>query len=287
MKAILMITGVVAFLITGCNNSSIKNAGNLAVKDSVLSSMKDLSRITDAKTLLCQNWENKEDAEDAALSSDGEGLEIPYRGFSFFEDGTVVENPRDKMRFGKWNLDEAHKIISIEFNKSARAKYLIESLSPTKMILTNTADKKNAEYRADAKTEINPSDNPFYGANNQWRIKPATAETDSAIKLRTEQCLLFYAKFLNGNANRKARVISFVGLPTCFKWYRGGVSITASEKVETRWINCYYNIDQAMKAHAMLERIISKKYKWNKEEKNWVKQSAEVVMQMHDSLKAL
>ncbi|MCW3092516.1 MAG: hypothetical protein JWP81_3585 [Ferruginibacter sp.] len=287
MKTYLLFTTFLFWILTGCNNSSVKDTGSLATKDTVISSMQDLSNATETKKLLCQNWENKEDAEDAALSSDGEGLEIPYRGFSFFEDASIVENPRDKIRFGKWSINEADKVISIEYNKGAKARYKIDSLGPTQMILVNLVDKKKVEYRADGKTEKNPADNPFYGANNQWRVKPVSAESDSAIKLRTEQCLLFYAKFLEDNADRKSGIISFVGLPTCFKWYRGGVSVTAKDKVEARWINCYYNTDQAMKAHAMLEGIISKKYKWNKEEKNWVKQSAEVVKQMYDTLKAL
>ncbi|MEO7766122.1 MAG: hypothetical protein ABIS01_01805 [Ferruginibacter sp.] len=287
MKIFGSITAFFICILTGCNNSPANNESSIVVKDSAIATMADLSSTTDIKKLLCQNWENKEDAEDAALSGSGEGLEMPYRGFSFFEDATIVENPRDKIRFGKWSINEPDKIISIALNNDGKAQYKIESLSPTKMILMNTADKKKVEYRADAKIEKIAEDNPFYGANNQWRIKPAHPETDSAIKLRTEQCLLFYTKFLEDNANRKAPVISFTGLPTCFKWYRGGVSVTAKDKVEAKWLNCYYNHDQAMKAHAMLESIISKKYKWNKQENSWVKQSAGVVRQMYDTLKSL
>ena len=49
----------------------------------------------------------------------------------------------------------------------------------------------------------------------------------------------------------------------------------------------FYNRDQAMKAHALLESVISKKYKWDREEKNWVKQSAGVVKQLYDTLRLL
>lgn len=121
---------------------------------------------------------------------------------------------------------------------------------------------------------MNPADAPFHGSNNQWRIKPAHAESDSLIKLRTEQCNLFYAKFLLDNVNRGKSFISFSGLPTCFKWYRGGVSVTNTNKQEPKWMNCYYNKEQALKAQAMLERVISKKYNWHKEEKKWARQSA-------------
>ena len=287
MKTILIFTAFFTLVLTGCNNTPESGPVNSQVKDSTVATLTDLSSSTDIKKLLCQNWENKEDAEDAALSGGGEGLEIPYRGLSFFEDATVVENPRDKIRFGKWSMDEADKMIGIEFNKGGKAQYKIVAIGATQMILMNTTDKKKIEYRADAKMQKIPADDPFHGSNNQWRMKPGGAEPDSAIKSRTEQCVLFYAKFLADNANRSANSISFAGLPTCFKWYRGGVSVTAKDKLENKWLNCYYNKEQALKAHAMLESIISKKYKWNKEEKNWVKQSAGVVKQMYDTLRLL
>ncbi len=287
MKIFLLSVAFLILLLAGCNNSTESDAVSQKAKDSVVTSLADLAAVTDIKKLLCQNWENKEDAEDAALSGGGDGLEMPYRGFSFFEDATLVESPRDKIRFGKWILDESEKMINIEYNKGGKSQYKIVEISADKMILMNTSDKKNIEYRADAKMQKNPADDPFHISNNQWRIKPGKAESDSAIKIRTEQCVLFYAKFLEDNVNRAKSSISFVGLPTCFKWYRGGFSIIAEDKLEAKWLNCYFNNGQALKAHAMLESIISKKYKWNKEETNWVRQSADVVRQVYDTLRAL
>ncbi len=288
MKTFLIIPVLFVFVLTGCdNNTKDGKPSETTKKDSAVATLTDLANTTDIKQLLCQNWENKEDAEDAALSGGGEGLEIPYRGLSFFEDGTAVENPRDKMRFGKWTINEADKTIIIEFNKGGKIQYKIAAIGAKQMILMNTADKKKMEYRADAKMQKKSADDPFYGSNNQWRVKPAVKESDSAIKLRTEQCVLFYAKFLEDNAARGGNIISFVGLPTCFKWYRGGVSIVAQDKLEDKWLNCYYNKEQALKGYAMLDKIISKKYKWDKEETNWVKQSAGVVKQMYDTLRLL
>lgn len=287
MKIFLLTATFFVLIQTACNNSPKSVTVNPTEKDSVVSTLADLSAVTDIKKLLCQNWENKEDAEDAALSGGGEGLEIPYRGISFFEDASVVENPRDKIRFGKWSLNEGSKMIDMEFAKGVKAQYKIVAIGAKQMILMGVNDKKQIEYRADAKIQKNPVDDPFHGSNNQWRIKPGKPESDSAIKLRTEQYVLFYAKFFEDNANRGANIISFVGLPTCFKWYRGGVSVTAQDKLESKWLNCYYNNEQALKAHDMLESIIGKKYKWNKEETNWVKQSADVIKQMHDALKSL
>jgi hypothetical protein len=287
MKTYLLFATFITIIAAGCNNNATNAEADTAQKDTLVNTLTDLSASTDIKKLLCQNWENKEDAEDAALSGGGEGLELLYRGFSFFEDASVVENPRDKIKFGKWTLDEANKTINIEYNKGGKSQYKIVAIGAKQMILMNPKDQKKVEYKADAKVQQNPTDDPFHASNNQWRIKPTKEESDSAIKQRTEQCVLFYSKFLADNANRGSNIISFVGFPTCFKWYRGGVSIKSAEKLEAQWINCYYNKAQAMKAYAMIDEIIDKKYKWNKEEANWVKQSADVVHQMYDTLKLL
>jgi len=287
MKTYLLVTAFIVIIASGCNNNAKNTQATAAEKDTIVSTLTDLSASTDIKKLLTQNWENKEDADDAALSGGGDGLEIPYRGFSFFEDASVVENPRDKIKFGKWTLDEANKMITIEYNKGGKSQFKIVAIGAKQMILMNPADQKKTEYKADAKIQQNPTDDPFHASNNQWRIKPVKSESDSAIKQRTEECVLFYSKFLADNANRGGNIISFVGFPTCFKWYRGGVSIKSAETLEGKWINCYYNKAQAMKAYALLDEIIGKKYKWNKEEANWVKQSADVVRQMYDTLRLL
>jgi hypothetical protein len=246
----------------------------------------DISKATALTTLLCQNWENKEDAEEAALSGGASDFEMPYRGFSFFADNTVVQNPRDAIKFGKWALDEATKIITIAYDGGGSAKYKIGAVGAKDMVLINLAEKKSVEYIADGKAQKSITNDPFYGSNNLWRKKPIKAETDGQVKARLLQCVDFYHKFLVDNVGREGKVVSFVGLPAIFKWYAGGISVTGKDKLDPKWIHCFNNASQAYKAHAMLEDVISKKYKWNKKEVNWVKQDAEVVKQIYDTLTA-
>ena len=285
---ILLIAICLSIVLNGCNNNA---SGKKVEKEAVsedeptTTTLVDLSAVTNIKELLCQNWENKEDAEDAIASGGRGSMEVPYRGFSFFKDGKVTVNPRDNISLGKWTLNDATKIIDIDLANGQTKKYKIGAIGAMQLLLVNMADKTKTEYISDAKSQLDPNDDPFYGDNNKWRIKPSKAETDSAIKLRVQQCILFYAKFMTDNVKRTDNRISFIGLPSCFKWYSGGISIMSKEKLEEKWINCFYNEAQAMKAHTMLDNIISKKYKWDKDERNWVSQSADVVRQLHDTLK--
>jgi hypothetical protein len=289
MKGLLIKTIAAVLILTGCNNGDTKEKGTVSTEketEAVSAMLTDISKATDIKTLLSQNWEDKEDAQEAVLSGGSSSFEMPYRGFSFFTDNTLVQNPRDNIRFGNWTLDEPNKIIDIVYADGSKAQYKIAAIGVKSMVLVNNADKKRTEYQADGKVQKNVTDDPFYSTNNLWRKKPARAESDSAIKLRALQCVLFYSKFLDDNVARAGNTISFIGLPTCFKWYAGGITVTGKEKLEEKWVNCFYNKEQAFKAQVMLENIITKKYKWNKEEPNWVKMDADVIKQIYDTLQA-
>ena len=289
MKRIFFMLGILALITNGCGNSGAaeknKKDKDDAVENKAAESLNDLKGSRDVKTLLAQNWENKEDAQEAALSGGSGAFDMPYRGFSFFADGTVVQDPRDNIRIGKWAMDNgAKKTITITYNDGTKSQYTIESIGAKNMVLSSNADKKKIEYKADGKAQKNMADDPFYTSNNKWRIKPKKSETDEAIKQRLQDCINFYAKFLQDNIARGGTSVSFIGFPTIFKWYNGGISVIPQNKVEEKWIGCFYNEAQALKAQAMLENIITKKYKWDKNETNWVKQDADVLKQIGDTL---
>ncbi|MGC4102765.1 hypothetical protein [Ferruginibacter sp.] len=291
MKRIFFMIGISALIAAGCNNNGAKNKEEEAkvepTKTNELPDMlTDVRSTKDVKVILAQNWESKEDAQEAELSGGSATFDMPYRGFSFFADGSVVQNPRDNIRFGTWALDDAGKTITINYKDGGKAQYTIDNINAKNLALTNTADKKQIEYKADGKVQKDPNNNPFYGANNQWRIKPSKPETDAEIKQRVLQHVGFFHTFLNDNIVRGGNSITFMGLPTVFVWYSGGISVMREEKVTDKWINCFYNKEQALKGQRMLEDIITKKYKWDKEETNWVKKDANVVKQIYDTLSA-
>jgi hypothetical protein len=270
---------------SGAKDKTKKDTADASKENKAAESLNEVKGSRDIKILLAQNWENKDDAQEAALSGGSGAFEMPYRGFSFFADGSVVQNPRDNIRLGSWTMDNgAKKVITITYTDGGKSQYTIESIGAKNMVLSSNADKKPIEYKADGKAQKNMADDPFYIANNKWRIKPKRPETNEAIKQRLQDCITFYTKFLNDNIARDAKVVSFMGFPTIFKWYNGGISVLPQNKVEQKWIDCFYNEAQAFKAQAMLEDIITKKYKWDKDETNWVKQDADVLKQIGDTL---
>ena len=286
MKPILAIIIIFAALFCSCNNNSTTvQKGKAAGGDSLQTSLTNLSATNTLPQLLCQNWEDKADVEDGVLNGGGD-LEIPFHGISFFDDGLMVLDPRDKMKVGKWTLDEKTKDLTIIFDDKTKLKAHVQAVG-VKNLLLKIGDKPAAQYIADGKKAKNLSDDPFYPANNKWRIKPLKLENEVAIKQRIIDCVLFYSKFFKNNADHAYPSISFYGIPTCFKWYSGGISITNKEKLSTKWFDCFYNKEQALQGQQLLEKAITKKYNWNKTEPKWTKKSADVLLQMADSLRSL
>ena len=237
--------------------------------------------------LLCQAWQDSTDVADGILAGSGSsGMEIPFHGFYFFNNGIVVQNPRDYMKIGKWHYDTLTKHIILVFKDAATADYKVKSLDVHRLEL-QAGNGEVAVYKSDGLQRTDVNDEPFYPANNIWRIKPASAETNTEIKNRVVSCLLFYHKFLQDNTDRHAKMISFYGLPSCFKWYAGGIHLIKENELAKSWTDIFYNAADASKAYIILDKMISKKYNWNKEEKHWVKQNADVLKQMEAKIDSL
>lgn len=285
MKKVLSLFLVYTALLFSCNNNTSTVKTGKAATDSLQTTLINLSATNTLPELLCQNWEDKADVEDGILNGGGD-LEIPFHGISFFDDGLMVQDPRDKMKTGKWTVDEKTKNISIVFDDKTKLQTHLQAVG-VKNLLLKTGDKPAVQYIADGKKVKTLSDDPFYPSNNKWRLKPSKSETDAAIKQRVIDCVLFYSKFFRNNADHAYPSISFYGIPTCFKWYSGGISVTNKDKLSTKWFDCFYNKEQAIQGQQLLEKAITKKYNWNKAEPKWTKKSADVLLQMADSLKSL
>lgn len=281
MKTLFIAVFIVAVGVVSCNNKKIieKSLENDA-RSGLLVSLNSANSIAE---LLCQNWESKADIDDKVLDAGSSNLQIPFRSYCFFSDGSLVINPRDNLKFAKWVLNEKTKQIHIILDDGSKKEFHINAIG-VKTMLLQTDKSLPEKYVSDGRRHSSLSDDPFFAANNKWRIKPSFSEPDIDIKKRVTQAVIFYSKFLNDNADRGFKTISTYGLPTCFKWYNGGIGIIAKEKLSQNWIDCFYNKKEAIKGQQVLENVIAKKYKWDKSEKQWIRQSAAVLLQIADTL---
>ncbi len=292
MKKLLLFITAASFLITGCNDKKNNAADKMTASDSMkqanqvytkqLVDLKDTRNIAD---LLCQGWELEDDQDAISNNSSSMGM-LPFRSFYFAADFTFVKNPRNAIQFGHWVYNEAAKTITLNYQEGGKDVYKIAAISATELVVINSGIQSITQLKfvSKGKRYRNKTEDPYYISNNEWRVAPKKAESDSLIRRRMKDCLHFYILYYRDNLAKEDKVISFYGFPTCLKWYAGGIFMVKELELTDNWFQCFYNKDQAMKAYKMMEGIVGKKYKWPKENMGWVKKNLLVLEQMQDKL---
>ncbi|MEO6949951.1 MAG: lipocalin family protein [Ginsengibacter sp.] len=242
-------------------------------------------RVKDTFNLLCQYWE-LDDADnpgkkDIAYKENG----ISYSsGINFSVDSTLLENPKGAMTYGNYSLD--HNTINAKYDDGRKVTYKILKLNDSALVLRRKGKEKDAQlyYQATNTYWPNPKENAFSKNNYSWVKKPNKEESPEEIKNRAKQCIQFYAYYFKGFANGKAKKITFKNVPSCFEWYEGGIFMQTENKLDKKWIDCFYSSDQAFQARQLLEDVLMKKYDWDTTQTSWVKQTSLMLQQIHDKM---
>lgn len=291
-KKWLLKIAVLAFIFS-CNNNAGKT--NKSTTEEVIPTAQneyskmitDLSASENMRDLICQGWENDDDALALQEIDDNSSIEIAHRSYYFSTDGSFLKNPRNAMDYGRWEFDSVAKTITLHYKiDGGKDVYKIAALAADEMILVNKGinTSTNLKFIAAGKRFKEPKDEPFHIINNQWRIRPGGKETDMAIRERLKANLHFFILFYRDAIAKNSRHVSFWGLPSCLKWYAGGIYIVKKESLNPVWIECFYNRDQAMKAYAIMDEVMNMKYTWPKDQRNWVQKNAIVLQQMYDNI---
>jgi hypothetical protein len=217
-----------------------------------------------------------------------------YPELALFPDHSVTANARCSLQIGQWRLNKDTRDLRLQFKDGTSRSYTIREIALKQMELTwnkNEAPAKGTsspifiKLSAEAIVHKRASEDPFYPANNQWRIKPAASETHEQIRLRLKNCVHFYSLFFLDNHQRQETDISFIGLPSCFVWYNGGIGMQAKPELDKKWIDCFYSGDQAFTAYEMVASVLGQHVlKWPEHPTSWVEQTGQVLGQLADRL---
>lgn len=236
---------------------------------------------------LCQDWVLKDDADGLEGMDENSKFEIPYRCFYFSTQGTFVKNARSTFDYGNWTYDDAIKTITVNNSiDKTRDIYKIGKITANELVLVNAAGSSatNLTFVAPGKRYKNPADEPYFLENNRWRIRPKAKETAPEIKQRLKENIRFFILFYKSALAKNDTQVSFWGLPSCFKWYGGGIFIKKEKELKENWISCFYDKDQAMQAYALADKLLSQKYEWPKGESNWLKLNLAVAELMYKKI---
>lgn len=235
---------------------------------------------------LCQHWQlSNRKAITASVFPDPNMRKSIVRDMVLFKDSTVALSPMGTFKPGTWQIRVENKVkyLILRFPALTEKQYIIEQLSSNSMRLVIPEKSSfSLQFSAPAQVHQNMHNDPFHPQNNQWRIKPAQMENDSAIHARIKNCLLFFALYFRDHIKRDAATISFEGLPSIFAWYNGGIGLPDKNEISVSWIECFYNKEQALKGYTILRRlIVDYDFNWPKGAPGWIYRTHSVLEQMY------
>jgi hypothetical protein len=297
MKKSLLLLVICLTALYGCNHkrtNSIRHASLISADtikedmDTALVSLKSFSALP-LNEAICQLWK----MDDAGQKHWNELLwdsltnKRKFPELALYNDFSVTENARCTVKFGKWKIDKKHRLLLLSFTDGTNKSYFIEKILLQKMVVTQEIgdDEVTISFSSDGLARKQFSDDPFYPANNQWRIRPSAPETDEQILNRMKQCVHFYSLFFQDNHQRQETDISFIGLPNCFQWYNGGIGLIDKPDLDEKWIDCFYSEKDAFKGYEMLKQLIERhELKWPENPTSWIEETHEILDQIHDKL---
>jgi hypothetical protein len=259
------------------------------VPDTSILWLKTSNKIS-VEDLLSQVWQ-LDDADPAHWNEifwDSSSNKRQFPELALFRDFTVTENARCRVQMGKWHLNKNNRELVLRFANGVSKTYIVEKIAMKQMELSwkrRGDDVAGLTLSAKAMAHKRPGEDPFYPANNQWRVRPLASESNQQIRQRVRQFVHFYALFYWDCYRKSETELSFGGLPCCFEWYNGGIGMQTQGELDKRWIRCFYSDDQAYKGYEMLASILERhELKWPENPTSWVQQTAQVLDQMEGKL---
>ncbi|HLK30579.1 MAG TPA: hypothetical protein VKT28_18505 [Puia sp.] len=210
-----------------------------------------------------------------------------YPELALYKDFSATENARCKIRMGKWKINKESRELLLNFTDGSNEKYFVKKILLQKIVLTKKINDEDVDitFISDGLAQKNLTKDPFYPANNLWRIKPKQSETDEQILWRVKQCVHFYSLFFSDNHRRAATEIAFDGLPNCFQWYNGGIGVPQELDLDKKWMDCFYSEKEALRGYHLLRILIEKHVLvWPENPTSWIQETHEMLDQIYDKL---
>lgn len=298
----ILLTATVAFVACGGNadedNAKNKKKSKPFVMKETIAKGADTNMVRFASVrranvldIICQHWElmdNNDADEKLVIDKDGQNV---FPELNLFNDSTYTENPRSHFDIGTWQIkykNENPVLVLHPLEKKERY-YIISGMTSTTLNLVVISAKgkpQSLNLMSDGQSHQNKYNDPFYTANNQWRIKPSQPENDIQIAARVKGCVKFFALYYRDNLKRGKGDISFLGLPDIFVWYHRGIGLPDKDEVNQSWLNCFYNKEQALRGYDILRDLIVRyEFDWPAKAPDWRYESHSVLEQMYHKMK--
>jgi hypothetical protein len=252
--------------------------------DSSMLSLKSFRSLS-LEGAISQDWEF-DDADKAhwnAIFWDSLSNTRQYPELALFPDHSAVLNPRCGLKMGTWNLDKENGEMSLQWKDGSADLFIVRqrALRQMELLWHRGGDMALVRLKSDALAHRDMKNDPYYPANNRWRIPPSNPESRDQLRHRVRECIHWYSLFFLDDHFRQKTDISYSGFPTCFEWYNGGIGMKPRVELDKSWKNIFYSDEQASLAYDMISDELGRHgLKWPEHPTSWVEQEGQVLEQL-------
>lgn len=202
----------------------------------------------------------------------------------FYPDSSYTKIKDTNVSHGKWSYVKNDKI---KFGNSfLKVDNEDTSLDIVANVLNNNSnvDQKLALNMAPMLEDFRLE--PFHKRNNQWRVKPSNKESNVRIKERLSNYIMHVAYILNAAHVKNDESVSFANSKGIVKIFRGGIGIVKEDKIKEKWLNSFYDKEDAMIAYNIYKSCLDRSgVRRTKSTGDWVKDDYLLLLEINSKIK--
>jgi hypothetical protein len=202
---------------------------------------------------------------------------------SFFQDSTFTEIARTG-QYRRGNYELIGQTLSLQYDDNTeKFSITFDTISAVHRALKMKDSKGHQnQFIEHAFPLKNFEEDPFYPANNTWRVKPDKPESHEQIQRRLTNYLKHSCAIFKAASARNQSSISWVFSKGIIRVYDRAVGSVGPEDLPEAWVNCFYSKHDAIQAYNLFNRYL-RAYKPNGESTgNWVIDDYNILVKIHD-----
>ena len=209
---------------------------------------------------------------------------------SFFPDGKFTEiRGSGAYRAGSWESGDNGKAIILKDSEKTETAFIQQEVLNDRQALTMMFPERRMKMKFVLVGEAlkNYHEDPFYPANNDWRIKPQHAEDLIALSERLSGYFKHNLYILKAAKERKSEVVSFSFSQGIIKIYNGGIGIQQLQNVPDSWANTYYNNSDALKAYKLFDEYLQSSHYRGAGTGDWIDDDYNILLGIYADFKKM
>jgi hypothetical protein len=208
---------------------------------------------------------------------------------SLFPDGTFTTiEGNGRYQEGGYKFSKADSSLSFIAGKHVEKTYLsfgrLENNARVMKLKNslNGVERSFAEYAPPLKNHL---EDPFYKNNNQWRWKPASAQTNQQIREKLANYVQHNCYILKAAGERDQEIVSWEFSEGIIKIYNGGIGVVPEAYIPESWKNVFHSPTEALQAYSLYEKFLASNKYMGAHTGNWVRDDYNILLSIYAEAK--